>query len=358
MNVNELWQRELAEESDRYKQYQQGIEKANQEIRDLTQESEFYVSVYELLTNGMNYSGINCDQSALIKSKEEKIAACQQQIAENEKNLTGETEQETRLFRALSRTQIDVIKQLADEGMTRAMYYYACHTACNGNLQISRFKECLDKKEKPYDAKAEMVICTYDVESVETEFGNLRTSIEASLNGVDGSNLDEQKAMLRRQQEYLKNLKKLQKDSKENSKKMETFVKEKLSAATGSWNDSDFLDKGSSVVEEIGSLRRRLEDSVSTLGDRRKRQLSEQYPFLGALRILIVPAVLVIVVIGFEAWFSQNYEGARLYVELDKGPKLVFQYETEAERKKADIPEKILFFETETTTENLFQNIQ
>lgn len=358
MNVNELWQRELAEEGEKYKQYQQGIERANQEIRELTQESEFYVSVYELLTNGMNYSGINCDQSGLIKSKEAKIAACQQQIAENEKNLTGATEQETRLFRALATVNVDTIRQLADEGMTRAMYYYACHTASNGNLQISRFKECLDKKEKPYDAKAEMVILTYDVESVETEFGTLRTSIEASLNATADSNQEEQRAILRRQQEYLKNLKKLQKDSKENAKKMETFVKEKLSSATGSWNDRAFLDKSSSVEDGIGALRRRLEESVSGLSHQRKRQLNEQFPFLRVLRVLIVPAVLVIGVIGFEAWFGNTYEGARLYVELDKGPKLVFQYETEAERSQADIPDKILFFETETTTENLFQNIQ
>lgn len=356
MNINELWQRELAEEGERYKQYQREIEKANQEIRKLTQESEFYVSAYELLTKGMSYSGIKSDNSALIKSKEEKIAACRQKIAENEKKLTGETEQDTRLFRAMATVNVEAIKKLADEGMTRAMYYYACHMASKGNLQISRFKECLDKKEKPYDAKAEMVILTYDVESVEKEFGTLQNSIEGSLNARVGSDRELQKALIRRNQEYLKRLKALQRDSVENTKKMQAFVKEKLSAATDSWNDKDFLNKSTEVEERIGTLKRRLEESIFKLCLQRRRNWSSQYPVLAKLRLLIIPVVLLLGVMGFEACVSHSYDGARLYVELDKEPKLVFQYETEEEKNKADIPEKILFFETETTTENLFQN--
>lgn len=358
MRINEIWQREITEEEEKFRRYQQDIERAEKEIQELTEDSAFYAEVYQMLTSGMEYAAMDCRQSGLLRSKEERIAACQNEIKENQKHLEGQTTRETELFHALAKVDVTEVKRLADGGMTRAMFYYACHEAVNGNLQISRFKECLDAKERPYDAKAEMVLLVYEAEEMERQFQSLKSEVEASIQGTTDMAYEEQKTALKNQKDYSKRLDTMEKDMVKVSEKIREFVKERLVTARSSWNDSAFLEMCGSLEGQGGmsTLKSRLKRSISDLEERRSREWNRQNRWFGVLKKLVIPVALIGIVFGLEAWFSNAYEGARLYIELDGNPKMIFQYETEEEKNKADIPEKFLFFETEVTTTKIFQN--
>ena len=353
MNVREIWRKELEEEN-KYRQYQQEIDQANQSIRELTDESEFYVSVYEFFTEGLPHVKIDCDQSALLQQKKENVEACRRQIEELKGRLVGETEQETRLFGALAAADMETIRQLSEEGMTRAMFYYACSEAAKGNLQISRFHD-ISKKEEPYSAKAEMVILVNEADSMHAELEALRTRVEEELREpVTRRSAEGQRLAQQRQKDSYDELKALRRRAKRQNGKLRDFVNKRLSTATDDWNDGEFLERGTSLENGIASLLDRLEQSNEDLRVRGSG-FSLRNPLVAFGGAILIPAIIVAVVIGAEAWVTNNYDGARVYVELDKNPKIVFQYETEADKNNAELPDKILFFETEATTQQQFQ---
>ena len=163
-----------------------------------------------------------------------------------------------------------------------------------------------------------------------------------------------QRLAQQRQKDCYVELKALRRRAKRQNGKLRDFVNKRLSTATDDWNDGEFLERGTSLENGIASLLDRLEQSNEDLRVRGSG-FSLRNPLVAFGGAILIPAIIVAAVIGAETWVTNNYDGARVYVELDKNPKIVFQYETEADKNNAELPDKILFFETEATTQQQFQ---
>lgn len=359
MKVNDIWVRETQEEEQRFRIYQQNIETEEAKVKEYTENWEYYSSAYRFLAQaGPGYKEVDLNNSVFYQVHAQKIEECRNNIAENQKQLTGSSEQETQLFRAVASGDVPTVKNLADAGMIRAKFYYACHEAKQGNLQISRFKECLDKKESPYDAKAEMIILVHDADEEGKELDELKKQAEELLKGSEHLLYAEYADIIKRMREINKQVGTLGQRMTDTSKGLKKFVKSRLVETNSSWPDSDFLEMAKNLEKsaEIADIKKRLKAKIETMETRRKSIKKQRT----RVRRFFLKAGAVALVVGgvyfLDTWVSSAYEGAKMYVELESTPKLVFQFENASDRNNAEIPEKILFFETETTTGQIFHN--
>lgn len=357
MKVNDIWVRETQEEEQRFQIYQQNINAEDAKTREYAENWEYYSNAYRFFAElGPAYQGVNLETTGYYQELIEKIGACRTVIAENQRQLTGASEQESRLFTALASGDIPMIKSLADAGMVRAKFYYACHEAKQGNLQISRFKECMDRKESPYDAKAEMIILVYEADQLGKELADLKSRTDAMIKGTEDAVYSEYAATLKRMHDMKKQIGGLDHRMSATASGLKQFVKNRLVQTNSSWGDNEFLEMVNNLGKsaEIAEMNKKLKSAIDALELRRTRERKQRTK---ALRFFLKAGAVAVVVGGvylFNSWVGNTYEGAKLYVELESKPKIVFQFETTRAMNQAEIPEKVLFFETEATTEQIF----
>lgn len=359
MKVNDIWVRETQEEEQRFRIYQQNIETEEAKTREYAENWEYYTEAYRFFAQaGPQYKESDLTNSGFYQALTQKIEECQNNVEENRKHLTGSSEQESQLFRAVASGDIPTVKNLADAGMIRAKFYYACHEAKQGNLQISRFKECVDKKESPYDAKAEMIILVHDADEEGKELDELKKQAEEMLNGSEHLLYAEYAEAIKRLRETNKQAGTLGQRMTVTSQGLKKFVKNRLVETNSSWPDSDFLEMAKSLEKsaEIAEIKKRLKTKIETMETRRKSIKKQRT----RVRRFFLKAGAVALVVGsvylLNTWVTNTYDGAKLYVELESTPTLVFQFENASDMNSAEIPEKILFFETEATTSQIFHN--
>lgn len=356
MKVNEIWVRETQEEEQRFQIYQQNIDTEEAKIREYAENWEYYTSAYLFLAQaGPQYKEKDLTARGFYRTQSQRMEECQKNIEENRKHLMGASEQENQLFTAIAGKDISKIKDIADSGMMRAKFYYACYEAQRGNLQMGRFQECRDKKESPYDAKAEMIILVHDAEELTKELAELKKKI-ADLTGRSQSTLKEYRDTLKEMRKAKSQIGKLTHKMKDVSGALKKFVKNDLVKTNSSWPDSDFLEMAKNLEKnaELAEMKKNLKTAIETVNVQKTNRESQQHKG----RRFLISAASVALVIGsvyfLDNWVADTFEGAKMYIELESKPKLVFQFETAGKMESAEIPEKILFFETEATTEEIF----
>lgn len=359
MKVNDIWVRETQEEEQRFQIYQQNISAEETKAREYAENWEYYSGAYRFFAGqGPTYPGITLEATGFYHELVEKVGQCRTTMEQNQRYLTGSSQQESDLFRALANGNIPMIKNLADAGMVRAKFYYACHEAKQGNLQISRFKECVDRKESPYDAKAEMVILVHDADSMLKELEDIKKRTTTAIDGTGRLTYTEYAAALKSMREMKKQVGDLDHRMSAVASGLKNFVKNRLVHTNSSWGDSEFLEMAVALGKsaEIKEVQKKLKTAIDTVETRRKRERKQRRRVLRFfLKVASVAAVAGCVVL-FNFLVEKNYNGAKLYLELEAEPKIVFQFESKSDLNKTDIPDKILFFETEATTEQVFHN--